>query len=110
MSKIKIFSLGGLNENGKNMYVVNVDSDIFVFDAGLNKIDKVREYVINFIDKSDYLDTESYAVEKGKIVIIKNRIEENRCTDKILTVESWTFHRDWLLLNLRNGVGRAGEL
>ena len=33
MSKIKIFSLGGLNENGKNMYVVNVDGDIFVFDA-----------------------------------------------------------------------------
>ena len=35
MSKIKIFSLGGLNENGKNMYVVDVDNNIFVFDAGL---------------------------------------------------------------------------
>ncbi len=35
MSKIKIFSLGGLNENGKNMYVVEVNKDIFVFDAGL---------------------------------------------------------------------------
>ena len=35
MSKIKIFSLGGLNENGKNMYVVTVDKDIFIFDAGL---------------------------------------------------------------------------
>ena len=35
LSKIKIFSLGGLNENGKNMYVVEVDKDIFVFDAGL---------------------------------------------------------------------------
>lgn len=35
MSKIKIFSLGGLNENGKNMYVVDVDSNIFIFDAGL---------------------------------------------------------------------------
>ena len=35
MSKIKIFALGGLNENGKNMYVVNVDEEIFVFDAGL---------------------------------------------------------------------------
>lgn len=34
MSKIKIFSLGGLNEKGKNMYVVEVDNDIFVFDAG----------------------------------------------------------------------------
>ena len=35
MSKIKIFSLGGLNENGKNMYVVQVDKEIFIFDAGL---------------------------------------------------------------------------
>ncbi len=35
MSKIKIFSLGGLNENGKNMYIVNVDDNIFVFDSGL---------------------------------------------------------------------------
>ena len=35
MSKIKIFALGGLNEEGKNMYVVKVDSDIFIFDAGL---------------------------------------------------------------------------
>ena len=35
MSKIKIFSLGGLNENGKNMYVINVDDSVFIFDAGL---------------------------------------------------------------------------
>ncbi len=35
MSKIKIFGLGGLNEDGKNMYVVDVDKDIFIFDAGL---------------------------------------------------------------------------
>lgn len=35
MSKIKIFALGGLNENGKNMYVVEVEHNIFIFDAGL---------------------------------------------------------------------------
>ena len=35
LSKIKIFALGGLNEDGKNMYVVSVDEDIFIFDAGL---------------------------------------------------------------------------
>ena len=46
-----------------------LDNFSVVFDAGINKIDKVREYVINFIDKSDYLDTESYAVEKGKMVL-----------------------------------------
>ena len=35
MSKIKIFALGGLNENGKNMYVMEIDKDIFIFDCGL---------------------------------------------------------------------------
>lgn len=35
MSKIKLFSLGGLDENGKNTYVVEIDKDIFVFDCGL---------------------------------------------------------------------------
>lgn len=35
MSKIKIIGLGGLNENGKNTYCVEVDDAIFVFDCGL---------------------------------------------------------------------------
>ena len=35
MSKIKFFSLGGLDENGKNTYIVEVDDSIFVFDCGL---------------------------------------------------------------------------
>lgn len=55
MSKIKIFSLGGLNENGKNMYVVKVDKDIFVFDAGL-KYDNDLNLGIDYIIPSfDYL-------------------------------------------------------
>ena len=55
MSKIKIFSLGGLNENGKNMYVVNVDKDIFVFDAGL-KYDNDSNLGIDYIIPNyDYL-------------------------------------------------------
>jgi len=35
VSKVKIFGMGGLNENGKNTYVVEVDDRIFVLDAGL---------------------------------------------------------------------------
>ena len=35
MSKIKIFSMGGLDENGKNLYIIEVDEDLFVFDCGL---------------------------------------------------------------------------
>ncbi len=48
MSKIKIFALGGLNEDGKNMYVVEVDKSIFVFDAGL-KYPKDRLLGIDYI-------------------------------------------------------------
>lgn len=35
MSKIKIVGLGGLDENGKNMYCVEVDDAMFIFDCGL---------------------------------------------------------------------------
>ena len=34
-SKIKIFALGGLGENGKNLYVIDVNAKIFIIDAGL---------------------------------------------------------------------------
>ena len=35
MNKIKILSLGGLNENGKNTYIIEIDEKIFIFDCGL---------------------------------------------------------------------------
>lgn len=55
MSKIKIFSLGGLNEIGKNMYIVNVDDNIFVFDAGLKYADDKLLGVDYIIPNYDYL-------------------------------------------------------
>lgn len=55
MSKIKIFALGGLNENGKNMYVVNVDEDIFVFDAGLKYDNDLNLGIDYIIPNFDYL-------------------------------------------------------
>ena len=55
MSKIKIFALGGLNENGKNMYVVNVDEDIFVFDAGLKFDNDINLGIDYIIPSYDYL-------------------------------------------------------
>ena len=56
MSKIKIFALGGLNENGKNMYVVNVDEDIFVFDAGLKYDNDINLGIDYIIPNFDYLE------------------------------------------------------
>lgn len=35
MANIKIMALGGLGEQGKNMYIVEINNDIFVLDAGL---------------------------------------------------------------------------
>ena len=55
MSKIKIFSLGGLNENGKNMYVIEVDKDIFVIDAGLKYADEHMLGIDYMIPNINYL-------------------------------------------------------
>ena len=35
MAKIDIMSLGGLNENGKNLYTVSIDGKILIFDCGM---------------------------------------------------------------------------
>ena len=35
MSKVRIFALGGLDEDGKNMYVVENNKDIFVIECGM---------------------------------------------------------------------------
>lgn len=63
MSKIKIFSLGGLNENGKNMYIVEVDKKIFVFDAGLKYDNDIKLGIDYIIPNYDYL------VERKKNVV-----------------------------------------
>ena len=35
MQNVRIMALGGLDEDGKNMYLIEIDGDIFVVDAGL---------------------------------------------------------------------------
>lgn len=55
MCKINIFSLGGLNDVGKNMYVVEVDNDIFVLDAGLKYADDSMLGIDYVIPNYDYL-------------------------------------------------------
>lgn len=55
MAKIKMFALGGLNETGKNMYVIEVNQDIFVFDAGLKYADDRMLGIDYIIPNYDYL-------------------------------------------------------
>ena len=55
MSKIKMFSLGGLNESGKNMFVIEINKIIFIFDAGLKHMDSGALGVDYVIPNTDYL-------------------------------------------------------
>lgn len=62
MSKIKFCALGGLGENGKNMYLLEIDDKIFVLDAGL-KFPSVDLYGVDTV----YPDI-TYLVENKKRV------------------------------------------
>ena len=74
MSKINIFSLGGLNENGKNMYVTEVDNDIFVIEAGLQYADEHTLGIDYFIPNIDYLKTNK---ERIKGIFLTHGHDEN---------------------------------
>ncbi len=55
MSKIKIFSLGGLNEIGKNMFVVDVNDELYIFEAGLKYASDDLLGIDYIIPNYDYL-------------------------------------------------------
>ncbi|MCI9291954.1 MAG: ribonuclease J [Erysipelotrichaceae bacterium] len=48
MDQVRIFALGGLDENGKNMYIVEVNEAIFVIEAGL-KFPDTEQLGVEFI-------------------------------------------------------------
>ncbi|MFA7384908.1 MAG: ribonuclease J [Bacilli bacterium] len=55
VDKIKIFALGGLDENGKNMTIVEINEDIIVIDAGLKFPNKLTPGIDFSIPNPDYL-------------------------------------------------------
>lgn len=55
MSKVRIFALGGLDEDGKNMYVVENNDDIFVLECGLKYPDGEQYGVQMIIPDFTYL-------------------------------------------------------
>lgn len=55
MDRIKICALGGLDENGKNCYVIEINDQIFVLDAGLVLADKTIPGVDCLIPNCSYL-------------------------------------------------------
>lgn len=82
MSKIKIFSLGGLNEIGKNMYIVEVDKDIFVFDAGLKYADDKMLGVDYIIPNYDYLKNNQNRI-KGIFITHAHNEQMGALTDML---------------------------
>ena len=55
MEKVRLMALGGLDEDGKNMYCVEIDDDIFVVDAGLKYPENQQLGVEYVIPDFDYL-------------------------------------------------------
>ena len=50
-----MFSLGGLDENGKNMFVIEINKSIFVFEAGLKYADELTLGIDYIIPNINYL-------------------------------------------------------
>ena len=55
MSKIRFFALGGLSEYGKNMYVFEIDNNLYILDAGIKYpsqelygVDEISVFPYNF--------------------------------------------------------------
>ena len=61
MQKIRLMALGGLDEDGKNMYVVEIDDDIFVLEAGLKYPNESEQLGIECI-----IPDFSYLIENKK--------------------------------------------
>ena len=49
MQQVRIMALGGLDEDGKNMYLVEIDNDIFIVDAGLKYPSESEQLGIEYI-------------------------------------------------------------
>ena len=82
MSKIKIYSLGGLNENGKNMYVIEIDKEIFVIDAGLKYADEHMLGIDYIIPNIEYLKENKQRI-KG-IFLTHGHYENEGCIPDII--------------------------
>ncbi|MCI8330700.1 MAG: ribonuclease J [Bacilli bacterium] len=62
-NKINVFALGGLNENGKNLYVIEINDKILVFDCGL-KYASDKMYGVDYI-----IPDFTYLIENRKKIV-----------------------------------------
>ena len=66
--KIRIVSLGGLDEEGKNCLVIDINGDLFVVGCGVMEPDKTMPGVDYVIPRFDYLE-ENKARIKGYFLL-----------------------------------------
>ncbi|MCR5184533.1 MAG: ribonuclease J [Bacilli bacterium] len=67
MDSIKICALGGLDESGRDCYVVEINDDIFVLDYGASLPDKTLPGIDFLIPNNDYLIKNKHRI-KGYIM------------------------------------------
>ena len=85
MQKVRIMALGGLDEDGKNMYVIEIADDIFVIEAGIKYPESAQlgvEYII-----PDF----TYLIENKKRILSKV-ICHNITTSDSLHLYSYNTH------------------
>ena len=71
---IKVCALGGLDENGRDCYVIEINNDIFVLDAGLSLPDKTIPGVDFLLTNAHYIIANK---DRLKAYIITHAHDEN---------------------------------
>ena len=71
---IKVCALGGLDENGRDCYVIEINNDIFVLDAGLSLPDKTIPGVDFLLTNAHYIIENK---DRLKAYIITHAHDEN---------------------------------
>ncbi|ATQ35255.1 ribonuclease J [Mesoplasma entomophilum] len=74
MSKIKFMALGGQDERGKNLFVLDIDDNLFILDAGVKYPDKGILGVDIVTPKLDYLKNNK---QKIKGIFLTNSASYN---------------------------------
>ena len=71
---VKIFALGGLDEDGKNMYVVEINDDIFILESGIKYPESSMPGIDVIIPDMTYIEENKHKV---KAYIITHGHDDN---------------------------------
>lgn len=72
MSNIRFFALGGLDENGKNSYVLEVDNDIYIINCGTKVPISASHGIDTLIPNFSYLEDNSSRIKGLFITDVQN--------------------------------------